>query len=72
MKIDFEFNTEYGTFRDSLCFEDDTVPSEQEIESMKQERLSNWIDLVKPRPFGPTGEPPVDLLLGPDLQPAEE
>jgi hypothetical protein len=46
MKIDFEFETSFGKFADSLWFHDGVLPSDQEIESMKQERLNNWIALV--------------------------
>jgi hypothetical protein len=46
MKIDFEFETPYGKFADALWFSDGVVPSDEEIETMKQERLNNWIALV--------------------------
>jgi hypothetical protein len=43
--IPFEFDTEHGKFADALVFSDD-VPSDEEIEAMKQQRLRNWIDAV--------------------------
>lgn len=44
MKINFEFDTEHGKFSDSLTFADDQkLPSDAEIEAMKQQRLQNWI-----------------------------
>ena len=46
MKIDFEFETSFGKFADALWFPDGTVPSDQEIEAMKQNRLNNWLALV--------------------------
>jgi len=46
MKIDFEFETQYGKFADALYFEDDAIPSEVEIEALKQERLTNWLAIV--------------------------
>jgi hypothetical protein len=46
MKIDFEFDTEYGRFCDALNFEDDAIPSDADIEAMKQQRLANWIAVV--------------------------
>ena len=47
MKIDFEFNTPYGKFSDAVWFPDDQpVPSDVEIEAMKQQRLDNWLALV--------------------------
>jgi hypothetical protein len=48
MKIDFEFETPYGKFADALWFPDGVVPSDEEIEAMKQERLNNWLALVTP------------------------
>ena len=47
MKIDFEFNTQYGKFSDALHFPDNQeLPSDDEIEVMKQERLNNWITVI--------------------------
>lgn len=48
MKIDFEFETQYGTFRDALYLEKEYT--EQEIEAMKQQRLSNWLALIETPP----------------------
>jgi len=48
MKIDFEFETPYGKFADALWFSDGVVPSDEEVEAMKQERLNNWLALVSP------------------------
>ena len=53
MKIDFEFETQYGKFADALHFEDDAIPSDADIEAMKQQRLDNWIAVVT--------APPVDV-----------
>jgi hypothetical protein len=50
MKIDFEFETPYGKFADALWFPDDQpIPSDSEIEAMKQQRLTNWLALVTPQ-----------------------
>lgn len=47
MKIDFEFQTEYGKFADALHFNDDEpLPSDEEIEALKQQRLNNWVAAV--------------------------
>lgn len=43
MKIDFQFETQYGKFCDALHFEDFAIPSDEDIEDMKQQRLNNWI-----------------------------
>jgi hypothetical protein len=52
MKIEFEYSTPHGIFRDALYVED-TV-SEQDIEAMKQERLNNWLAIIE--------NPPVEEL----------
>ena len=50
-KIDFEFETEYGVFRDALYLQDDQPsPSAVEIEAMKQQRLDNWIAAITALP----------------------
>ena len=46
MRIEFEFDTELGVFRDALHFEDGAVPSEAEIEAMKIARRDGWIAAV--------------------------
>jgi hypothetical protein len=53
MQIVFEFETQYGKFCDALCFADDAIPSDADIEAMKQQRLDNWIAVVT--------APPVDV-----------
>lgn len=50
MKIDFSFQTEYGMFADALYFDDAAVPDDATIESMKQQRLNNWIAVVTAPP----------------------
>jgi hypothetical protein len=48
MTINFEFETQYGKFADALWFPDDQpVPSDAEIEMLKQQRLSNWLAALK-------------------------
>jgi hypothetical protein len=61
MNINFEYNTEYGLFSDSLWFPDgDPLPSPEEINAMEQERLNNWLAIVTPTPMlGPTETQPV-------------
>ena len=58
MKIDFEFDTPYGVFRDALHFYGDVIPSDAEIEEMKQQRLNNWLAVVNPPPETPVETPP--------------
>ena len=50
VKIDFEFETAFGLFRDALHLPDDHGLSDAEIESMKQERVDNWIAIVTAPP----------------------
>lgn len=46
VKIDFEFETPYGKYGDALYVEDGMY-SEEELDAMKQERLSNWLLLLE-------------------------
>ena len=46
IKIDFEIETEHGTFRDALHLPDDHSFTDSEIEAMKQERVNNWVAFV--------------------------
>jgi hypothetical protein len=48
MKIDFEFETKYGKFRDALYVPEDYT--DEQITAMKQERLDNWIYSVENPP----------------------
>jgi hypothetical protein len=60
MKIDFEFETKYGVFRDALHFYGDVIPSDAEIEEMKQQRLNNWLAVVNAPPVEETPAEPVE------------
>lgn len=46
IKLDFEFQTQYGVYRDALHLDDNHSFTEQEIEAMKQERVDNWIAVI--------------------------
>ena len=50
MKIDFEFQTEHGVFRDALHLPDDHGMTEAELDVLKQERVDNWIAVVSAPP----------------------
>lgn len=50
IKIDFEFDSTYGVFRDALHLPDDHGLSDAEIDAMKQQRFDNWIAIVNPPP----------------------
>lgn len=48
IKIDFEFNTPHGVFRDALHLPDDHGMSAEQIDALKQQRLDNWLAIVNP------------------------
>lgn len=50
MKIDFEFTTKFGVFRDALHLPDGHTFSDTDIQAMKQERLNNWLAIVDAPP----------------------
>ena len=59
MKIDFEFDTPFGLFRDALHLADDHGFTDEEIEMMKRERRDNWIAVVTAPPVeAPAEETP--------------
>lgn len=47
IKIDFAFETQYGTYSDALILPDDHSLSDGEIEAMKQQRLTNWLAIIE-------------------------
>jgi hypothetical protein len=53
IKIDFEFTTPYGVFRDALHLPEDHAYTEEQITAMKQERLDNWVYAVENPPPNP-------------------
>jgi hypothetical protein len=46
VKIDFEFDTPHGVFRDALHLPDDHSMTDEQIDAMKQQRVDNWIAIV--------------------------
>lgn len=46
MKIDFEFQTEHGLFRDALHLPDDHGLTDEQIEALKVSRRDAWIAVV--------------------------
>ena len=53
IKIDFEFDSPHGVFRDALHLPESHGMSDVEIAAMKQQRFDNWIAIVT--------APPVEL-----------
>jgi hypothetical protein len=60
MKIDFEFQTEHGLFRDALHLPDDHGLTDEQIEAMKAERRDNWIAVVTAPPVEDVAQEQVD------------
>ena len=56
IKIDFEFDTPHGVFRDALHLPDDHAFTQDEIQAMKQQRVDNWIAVVTAPPAEPVEE----------------
>lgn len=54
MKIEFEFDTPHGLFRDALHLPDDHALSDADIQLMKEARVDNWIAVVT--------APPVEVI----------
>jgi hypothetical protein len=50
IKIDFEFQTPYGVFRDALHLPEDHGLAQEQIVAMQQERLDNWLFAVENPP----------------------
>jgi hypothetical protein len=50
MKIDFEFDTPHGKYRDALYLSDDHTFTQEQLVEMQTERLNNWISAVENPP----------------------
>jgi hypothetical protein len=59
IKIDFEFQTEHGLFRDALHLADDHGLNDEQIEAMKAERRDAWVAVVT---APPVEEPEQDYI----------
>jgi hypothetical protein len=65
IKIDFEFDSTYGVFRDALHLPEDHTFTEAEIEAMKQQRFDNWWAVVNtppPETVEETPTPPAQTI----------
>lgn len=47
IKVDFEFETQYGKYADAIWYSEDSPMSEEELEAEKQRRLANWIAIIE-------------------------
>jgi hypothetical protein len=50
MKIDFEFQTQYGVFKDALHLGESHGLTQAEIEVLKEERLNKWLHNIQNPP----------------------
>lgn len=50
IKIDFEFETKYGVYRDAIHLAEDHQLTEAEIFAIKQQRVDNWISIIETPP----------------------
>ena len=50
VKIDFEFETPHGLFRDALHLAADHGLDEAQIDALKADRLNNWLAVVAAPP----------------------
>jgi len=46
MIFPFSIDTEHGTYTSALNLADDVIYSNEEIETMKQQQLDNWIAAI--------------------------
>lgn len=46
IKVDVEFDTPYGVFRDALHLPVDHTFTDAEIQAMKEQRRDNWLAVV--------------------------
>ena len=46
IKVDFEFQTPHGVFRDALHLPYDHGMTDEQIDAMKTQRVDNWIAVV--------------------------
>ena len=46
IKIDFEFDSPHGVFRDAIHLAEDHTFTDDEIQAMKQQRYDNWWAIV--------------------------
>lgn len=60
VKIDFEFESKYGVFRDALHLSDDHGMTEEQVTAMKQQRFDNWIAIIEAPPVEAPVEDPVE------------
>ena len=61
VKIDFEYETKYGVYRDALYLPDDHTYTQDEITAMELERVNAWIYAIE---NPPAPEPEIVVIDG--------
>jgi len=61
IKIDFEYETKYGVYRDALHLLVDHTYTEAQIAAMKQERVDTWVYAIE---NPPAPEPEIVVIDG--------
>jgi hypothetical protein len=56
IKINFEYDTKYGVYRDAIHLPNDHTYTEEEINKIKLERVNAWIEIIE---NPPTPEPEI-------------
>lgn len=60
IKIDFEFDTPHGVFRDALHLPENHGLTDAQIQAMKEQRRDNWIAVVTAPPVETEPQPVVN------------
>jgi hypothetical protein len=55
LKLDFSFDTKYGVFRDALYLLESHGYTQDQIDAMQADRLSNWLSMVENPPANDPG-----------------
>lgn len=66
IKIDFEKTDGINLYKDALWLDDEHTFTEEEIESMKQQRFDNWIAIINAPPTIEAEPIPAEVLVYPD------
>ena len=68
IKIDFEYETEYGMYRDALYLPDDHTYTPEEITAMEMERVNRWVYEIE---HPPIPEPEIVVIDGVEYEKVE-
>jgi hypothetical protein len=60
IKIEFEFDSKYGTYRDALYLPEGHDLTNEQIAAMQRERFDNWINAIE----NPPPPPPETVEIG--------